>query len=92
MENRLNGMGEQSHLEAMREAVKGDLERARSRRPSIFERAAPPPFEIRQEPPPVEEEPEPVVAAEPEPEPVAEPELEPAAEPTPRRRFRLWRR
>ncbi len=45
-------MGEQSHLEAMREAVRGDLERARSRRPSIFERPAAKPVEIRQEPPP----------------------------------------
>ena len=99
-------MAEQSHLEAMREAIKGDLERARSRNPSIFERpAAPPPVEIQETPPP---EPEPVVAAtsEPEPEPVVEPEaaaepepeheVEPTPEPGPRRSFlsrlAFWRR
>jgi hypothetical protein len=84
-------MADQSHLEAMREAIRGDLERARARRPSIFERPAPPPVEIRKaappapEPEPVAVEPEPV-AVEPEPaavepEPVAvesEPEPEPA--------------
>ena len=86
-------MAEQSHLEAMREAIKGDLERARSRNPSIFERpAAPAPLaEVREEPapePPVVEPetvaatvaPEPV-AVEPEPEP--EPEPEAAPEPGP---------
>jgi hypothetical protein len=77
-------MAEQSHLEAMREAIRGDLERARSRRPSIFERPAPPPVEIRRDPPaPVEPQPEPepesAAVAEPEPESaaVAEPEPEP---------------
>jgi hypothetical protein len=81
-------MGEQSHLEAMREAIKGDLERARSRRPSIFERPAEPIFEIRQAPTPPPSNnllqgttgPEPTA----EPEPVAEapatPEPEPVAE------------
>ena len=77
-------MAEQSHLEAMREAIRGDLERARSRRPSIFERPAPPPVEVR---PPMEPavEPEPPAepatsdaepdqaAVEPEPEPVVDP-------------------
>jgi hypothetical protein len=97
-------MREQSHIDAMREAVRGDLERARNRRPSIFERPAPPPLEIRADPSPLESEPEP----EPEPEPVVaavepepEPELAPVAEPevaeeppaAPKRRFRLafWR-
>jgi hypothetical protein len=62
-------MAEQSHLDAMREAIRGDLERARARRPSIFERPAPPPLEIREAPP-----------REPEPEPVAvKPEAEPEA-------------
>jgi hypothetical protein len=84
-------MAEQSHLEAMREAIKGDLERARSRNPSIFERPAAPVVEIREdpapEPPVVEREPAPVavtpepVAAEPEPEPEPEPQAEP--EPAP---------
>ena len=59
MEKRLSGMREQSHIDAMREAVRGDLERARERRPSIFERPAAPP----------EPEPEPLVAELPEPEP-----------------------
>jgi hypothetical protein len=84
-------MAEQSHLEAMREAIKGDLERARSRNPSIFERPAVPAAEIRAEPQPPPDpeppvvEPEPVsdapapVAVEPEPQP--EPEPEAAAEP-----------
>ncbi len=82
-------MAEQSHLEAMREAIRGDLERARSRRPSIFERPAPPPLEVRA---PTEQAPEPApepaavepVAVEPEPEPVSEPvsdEPEPLPEP-----------
>jgi len=91
-------MREQSHIEAMREAVRGDLERARERRASIFERPAPPPVEIRRPPEPAPE-PEPVIAAEPEPEPQPEAEVvaeEPAtvAEPGPKRRFRLafWRR
>jgi hypothetical protein len=85
-------MAEQSHLEAMREAIRGDLERARSRNPSIFERPAAPAAEIREEPapePPVVE-PAPVivarepVAAEPDPEPVAaEPEPEPELAPEP---------
>ena len=75
-------MADQSHLEAMREAIKGDIERARARRPSIFERPAPPPVEIREAarqvpvpkpaPAAVEADPEPVEA---DPEPVAvEPE------------------
>src|SRR5205085_11631226 len=59
-------MADQSHLEAMREAIKGDLERAKARRPSIFERPAPPPVEIRPAPQPAE------------PEPVVEPAEEPS--------------
>jgi len=93
MEKRKGGMREQSHIDAMREAVRGDLERARNRRPSIFERPAPPPLEIREAPSPLEPEPqpEPVVAAvEPEPEPVVA--GEPAAPPTPKRRWAFWRR
>jgi hypothetical protein len=98
-------MGEQSHKEAMREAIKGDLERARSRNPSIFERPAArlepeperAPLAVVPEPAP---EPEPVAVVpepEPEPEPVAEPEPQPepvaAPEPPKRKRFRLlfWR-
>ena len=94
-------MTEQSHLDAMRAAIRGDLERARARRPSIFERPAGAPVEVEEpEPVPV---PEPVQAPEPElevvvePEPVPEPE--PAAEPESVqqpglrwRRFRFWRR
>ena len=55
-------MTEQSHLDAMRAAIRGDLERARARRPSIFERPAAAPPEV--------EEPEllPVPVNEPEPE------------------------
>jgi len=89
-------MSEQSHLEAMREAIKGDLERARSRRASVFERPAPPPLEIRAAPvpPPVAEpEPEPVAV---EPEPVAEEPVveEPvvAAEPAPEPERSFWSR
>lgn len=97
-------MAEQSHLEAMREAIRGDLERARSRRPSIFERPAPPPVEIRPDPPPQAKpepaslpEPEPIAEAEPEPEPVAEPEPEAPAEAAESRRrvlsyLAFWRR
>src|SRR5262245_27536332 len=79
-------MGEQSHKEAMREAIRGDLERARSRNPSIFEGASPPPAPA--EPAgkiglqgTAEQEPivEPVVQPEPEPEPVVEVEPEPVA-------------
>ncbi len=54
-------MGDQSHLEAMREAIRGDLERARARRPSIFERPAPPPVEIRAQPSPPSLQPEPAI-------------------------------
>ena len=31
-------MREQSHIDDMREAIRGDIERAKARRPSIFER------------------------------------------------------
>ena len=81
-------MREQSHLDAMREAVRGDLERARSRNPSIFENAVP-----AQAPAP---EPEPVLQAvlEPEPEPQreVEPEPEPVAKPSFLGRLAFWRR
>jgi hypothetical protein len=82
-------MAEQSHLEAMREAIKGDLERARARRPSIFERPAPPPPEMRgaAETPAVEPAPEalaePELLPEREPEGVPEPEAVPKPEPVP---------
>jgi hypothetical protein len=98
MEKRKDGMREQSHIDAMREAVRGDLERARNRRPSIFERPAPPPLEIREDPSPLESEPVAVAVAvavepEPEPEPVAEPPIVEEPPAAPRRRFRLafWR-
>ena len=67
-------MREQSHLDAMRAAVKGDLERARSRNPSIFERPAASPAVAEPEPAP---EPEPLVAVEPKPVVAVEPEPEP---------------
>ena len=82
-------MAEQSHKEAMREAIRGDLERARSRNPSIFERPAAPP-DLEPERTPLAAVPEPVPEPEPatEPEPVTvvpepEPEPEPAAEAEP---------
>jgi len=71
-------MPEESQIEAMRAAIRGDLERARSRRPTVFERPAAPPI-----PPPLP----PPVAAEPEPELIPEPEPVPAdvvPEPAPR--------
>jgi hypothetical protein len=89
-------MREKSHIDAMRAAVKGDLERARSRNPSIFERPARPP--AVPEPEPVRE-PEPVLAVEPEPpvvvpsEPKPEIAVEPEPEPKPGLLARLafWR-
>ena len=81
MENRLDGMGEQSHKEAMREAIRGDLERARSRRPTVFERAAPPPVEIRE-----------LQGGSASPEQTVEPQPEPAPEAVSLRRFPFWRR
>jgi hypothetical protein len=82
-------MTEESQIDHMRAAVRGDLERARARRPSIFERAA--------APPPAAEEPDPLPDPEPDPEP--EPPFEPppaatAPPPEPRLRDRLvfWRR
>ncbi len=91
-------MGEQSHLEAMREAVRGDIERAKSRRPSIFERPAPAPVEIREaatpepDPAPAVEQPEEpcntLLQGETGPESTPEPEpglvgAEPQPEPAP---------
>ena len=96
MEKREVGMREQSHIDAMREAVRGDIERARERRPSIFERPAAPPVEVRPKPAPepepeVEPEPEPVAAEGPEPEPEPEPVV--AEAPAPKRsRWAFWRR
>jgi hypothetical protein len=78
-------MREQSHLDAMRDAIRGDLERARSRNPSIFEHVAVQAAPAEPEPVP-EEKPEPVLAAVPplaEPEPEAVPEPEAAPEPEP---------
>ena len=77
----------QSHIEDMRAAVRGDLERARARNPSIFEAVG---VEVMEEvepepasepsPPPVSE-PTPVMSAQPvqEPEPALEPSPVPAA-------------
>ena len=72
-------MADQSHINDMRAAVRGDLERARARNPAIFEHAL-----AVQTPEPQAEtpaEPEPVALVEPEPEPQVQPE--PAAEPEP---------
>jgi hypothetical protein len=76
---------EESQIDDMRAAVRGDLERARARRPSIFERpAAPPPAAGKPDP-------------QPEPEPELPIELPPAAAaPPPEKRLRdrlgFWRR
>jgi len=70
----------------MRAAVRGDLERARARRSSIFERPA--------APPPAAAEPDPQPEPEPEPEQTIEPPPAAAAPPAaPRLRDRLafWR-
>jgi hypothetical protein len=95
VEKREGGMREQSHIEAMREAVRGDFERAKERRPSIFERPAAPPVEIRAGPASdtvlrAERGPEP--AAEPEPEVQAPPEPGPEAPARKRPRWAFWRR
>jgi hypothetical protein len=75
---------EKSHLKEMREAIRGDLERARARRPSIFEQPSPPPAAV--EPmavpePESEPEPEPVELSEPVESAPTEPESEPEPEP-----------
>ena len=80
-------MGEQSHKEAMREAIRGDLERARSRNPSIFEGAGPTPAPA-DEPAgnavlPETTGPEPVVEPVGQPEPEAEAAVEVEPEPDP---------
>ena len=97
-------MREQSHLDAMREAIRGDLERARSRNPSIFENAVPAQASAAEPellPKPVVQtvpEPEPVLQAvpEPEPEPLPEVDVEPEPEPAPKASFlgrlAFWRR
>ncbi len=85
-------MREQSHIDAMRAAIRGDLERARARRPSIFERASVAPTPAARDEPvePVEpvdvaEPPGAAGPAEPEPvEPSAPAEPEPAVAPAPR--------
>jgi outer membrane biosynthesis protein TonB len=75
-------MDERSQIDAMRAAVRGDLDRARARRaadPWLSE-SSPPPLEAVPEAEP-EPEPEPVPAPEPEPEPEPVPEPEPEPEP-----------
>ena len=73
-------MSEKSHIEDMRQAIRGDLERARARGQSVFERPASPPAAV------AEAEPPPPV------EPVAEPEPQTRPEPEPARRwFQFWR-
>src|SRR5712691_11743801 len=83
-ENRRNWVREESQIDDMRAAVRGDLERARARRPSIFERPAAPPLAA------VEPDPQP------EPEPEQPIELPPAAATSPperrlRDRLGFWR-
>jgi hypothetical protein len=92
---------QQSHINDMREAIRGDLERARSRRPSIFERPAAPPA-VADDPEPTLEperipEPEPVAEQKPRSEPAPPPELPSAAAAPPserrvRDRLAFWRR
>jgi hypothetical protein len=81
---------EKSHIDDMRAAVRGDLERARARRGSVFERPAVPAPAVQ------EPEPEPQPEPEPEPEPAEPFEPLPAAvaprEPRLRDRIRFWRR
>jgi hypothetical protein len=68
-------VSEKSHIDDMRAAIRGDLERARARRPSIFERPAAPAA--------IADDPEAAPERTPPPEPVAEqhppPEPPPAA-------------
>lgn len=76
-------MRENSQIEDMRAALRGDIERARQRGEPVFQAIVEP------EPEPAEEgapEPEPVLEAAPEPDPVVrepEPVLEAAPEPEP---------
>ena len=78
-------MADQSHIEAMRAAVRGDLERARAKNPGIFEgQVAVEAVEPEPEPtPPPVPEPTPTPIPEPTPEPVPEPTLSPIPEPSP---------
>jgi hypothetical protein len=98
-------MREQSHIEAMREAIRGDRERARSRNPSIFERpsvapvVAEPEAAPEPEPPAEVEPPEPAAAgasAAPASTPSAAVEPEPGPESEPKQgllaRLAFWRR
>ena len=74
-------MADQSHIEAMRAAVRGDLERARAKNPGIFEgQVAVEAVEPDPEPTPP---PVPTPIPEPTPEPVPEPTLSPIPEPSP---------
>jgi fused signal recognition particle receptor len=81
-------MRDQSQIDDMRAAIRGDLERARARREADPWRE---PVETpAAEPEPVAEpEPEPVMEAPPEPEPEPEPAVAevPEAEPEPKRGF-----
>jgi hypothetical protein len=73
-------MPDQSHIDDMRAAIRGDLERARARRPSIFERPAVTPAAE------VAEETEPVAVVAPDPAPDVAP-AEVPTEPAHRRSF-----
>jgi hypothetical protein len=72
-------VADQSHLEDMRAAVRGDLERARARNPGIFEGQV----AVEAVEPEPEPEPTPPPVPEPIPQPVPEPTPEPVPEPTP---------
>jgi hypothetical protein len=78
-------MGDQSQIEEMRAAVRGDLERARARRPGLFAGAA---VTAPEEPEPEPErepvrQPEPVAVARTEPGPEHDPAPAPKLEPAP---------
>jgi len=78
-------VADQSQIEDMRAAVRGDLERARARNPGIFEgQVAVEAVEPEPEPTPAPvPEPTPQPVPEPTPEPVPEPTQPPIPEPTP---------
>jgi len=87
---------DESHIDDMRAAVRGDFERARARGATIFERPAAPPPMVEEPDPQPEPEPEPQPEPEPEPEPEEPFEPPPAAvAPPPERRLRdrlrFWR-
>ena len=89
-------MKEQSQIDAMREAVRGDFERLRARRDAEADGWQPPPAAEPEPvaPPEPEPEPEPVAIEEPhpDPEPVAVEEPEPAPPPQRKRSLIFWRR